>query len=105
MRGGDGSRSPSPLTAGGDHARGPNSAHINPLPLGNHLLLRQSANLLPVGPGGVPVAMICFVWIGTFSLMIVAQFWSFANDIYSKVEGELAPLPPAFITLRSLSSV
>ena len=33
-------------------------------------------------------AMIYFVWIGIFSLMIVAQFWSFANDIYSKEEGE-----------------
>jgi hypothetical protein len=28
-----------------------------------------------------------FVWIGIFSL-IVAQFWSFANDVYSKEEGE-----------------
>ena len=30
---------------------------------------------------GVPLGMIYFVWIGIFSLMIVAQFWSFANDI------------------------
>ena len=37
---------------------------------------------------GVPVGMIYFVWIGIFSLMIVAQFWSFANDVYSKEEGE-----------------
>ena len=36
----------------------------------------------------VPLAMIYFVWIGVFSLMIVAQFWSFANDVYSKEEGE-----------------
>ena len=32
--------------------------------------------------------MIYFVWIGIFNLMIVAQFWSFANDVYSKEEGE-----------------
>jgi ATP:ADP antiporter, AAA family len=37
---------------------------------------------------GMPLGMIYFVWIGIFSLMIVAQFWSFANDIYSKEEGE-----------------
>jgi ATP:ADP antiporter, AAA family len=37
---------------------------------------------------GVPLGMIYFVWIGVFSLMIVAQFWSFANDVYSKEEGE-----------------
>ena len=29
-----------------------------------------------------------FVWIGIFSMMIVAQFWAFANDVYSKEEGE-----------------
>ena len=32
--------------------------------------------------------MIYFIWIGIFNLMIVAQFWSFANDVYSKEEGE-----------------
>src|SRR5262245_30810673 len=37
---------------------------------------------------GVPLAVVFFVWIGIFSLMIVAQFWSFANDVYSKEEGE-----------------
>jgi AAA family ATP:ADP antiporter len=37
---------------------------------------------------GVPLAAIYFVWIGIFSLMIVAQFWSFANDVYTKEEGE-----------------
>ena len=36
----------------------------------------------------VPLAVIYFVWIGVFSLMIVAQFWSFANDVYTKEEGE-----------------
>jgi len=28
------------------------------------------------------------VWIGVFNLMVVTQFWSFANDVYSKGEGE-----------------
>jgi ATP:ADP antiporter, AAA family len=41
-----------------------------------------------LGQFGVPLAMIYFVWIGIFSLMIVAQFWSFANDVYTKEEGE-----------------
>jgi len=36
----------------------------------------------------VPLGVIYFVWIGIFNLMIVAQFWSFANDVYSKEEGE-----------------
>ena len=29
-----------------------------------------------------------FLWIGIFNLMIVAQFWSFANDVYTPSEGE-----------------
>lgn len=29
-----------------------------------------------------------FLWVGIFSLMIIAQFWSFANDIYSPEEGK-----------------
>ena len=36
----------------------------------------------------MPLGVIYFVWIGIFNLMIVAQFWSFANDVYSKEEGE-----------------
>ena len=36
----------------------------------------------------VPLAVVYFLWIGIFSLMIIAQFWSFANDVYSKEEGE-----------------
>ena len=37
---------------------------------------------------GIPLGIIYFVWIGIFNLMVVAQFWSFANDVYSKEEGE-----------------
>jgi len=37
---------------------------------------------------GVPLGLIFFVWIGVFNLMVVAQFWSFANDVYTKEEGE-----------------
>jgi ATP:ADP antiporter, AAA family len=36
----------------------------------------------------VPLAVVFFLWIGIFNLMIVAQFWSFANDLYTKDEGE-----------------
>jgi ATP:ADP antiporter, AAA family len=36
----------------------------------------------------IPLAIVFFVWIGIFNLMVVAQFWSFANDVYSKEEGE-----------------
>jgi len=29
-----------------------------------------------------------FIWVGIFNMSLVAQFWSFANDIYSKESGE-----------------
>jgi AAA family ATP:ADP antiporter len=35
----------------------------------------------------VPLAIVFFLWIGIFNLMVVAQFWSFANDVYTKEEG------------------
>jgi AAA family ATP:ADP antiporter len=37
---------------------------------------------------GAPVGVIFFLWVGIFNLMIVAQFWSFANDLYTKDQGE-----------------
>jgi ATP:ADP antiporter, AAA family len=36
----------------------------------------------------VPIAAVFFLWVGIFNLMIVAQFWSFANDLYTKEQGE-----------------
>jgi AAA family ATP:ADP antiporter len=37
---------------------------------------------------GAAVAVVFFLWVGIFNLMIVAQFWSFANDLYTKEQGE-----------------
>src|SRR5687767_5253267 len=37
---------------------------------------------------GVPyVGVAFFIWVGIFNMSLVAQFWSFANDIYSKEAG------------------
>ena len=39
------------------------------------------------------LGFIFFVWVGIFSLTMIAQFWSYANDIYSRPAGErLFPL-------------
>jgi len=39
------------------------------------------------------IGIVFFIWLGIFSVMLVAQFWGFANDIYTKDEGErLFPL-------------
>src|SRR6187399_2541899 len=34
------------------------------------------------------VGVAFFVWVGIFNISLVAQFWSFANDIYTKDAGE-----------------
>jgi len=36
----------------------------------------------------VPVGVPFFLWIGIFSLMVVAQFWAYANDIHTPEEGK-----------------
>jgi ATP:ADP antiporter, AAA family len=37
---------------------------------------------------GAPIGVPFFLWVGIFNLMVVAQFWSFANDLYTKDQGE-----------------
>jgi AAA family ATP:ADP antiporter len=37
---------------------------------------------------GVDISVPFFLWVGVFNLMIVAQFWAFANDLYSVPAGE-----------------
>jgi AAA family ATP:ADP antiporter len=34
------------------------------------------------------VGVIFFLWVGIFNLMVIAQFWSFANDVYTPEEGK-----------------
>src|SRR3954468_19288984 len=38
---------------------------------------------------GVPyIGVAFFIWVGVFNMSLIAQFWSFANDIYSKDAGD-----------------
>jgi AAA family ATP:ADP antiporter len=37
---------------------------------------------------GLPVGIPFYLWVGVFNLMVVAQFWSFANDIYLPEQGK-----------------
>ena len=36
----------------------------------------------------VPLGIPFYLWVGVFSLMIIAQFWAFANDVYTTDEGK-----------------
>jgi AAA family ATP:ADP antiporter len=37
---------------------------------------------------GWHIGVVFFLWIGIFSLMVIAQFWAFANDLYSQEQGK-----------------
>ena len=37
---------------------------------------------------GVPVAIAFYLWVGIFNLMVPAQFWAFANDLYTPEAGK-----------------
>ena len=42
---------------------------------------------------GLHVSIIYFLWVGIFNLMVVAQFWAFAADLYTPAQGQrLFPL-------------
>jgi len=32
---------------------------------------------------GVPIGVPFFIWVGVFNMMIIAQLWAFANDVYT----------------------
>ncbi len=36
----------------------------------------------------VPLGVVFFLYVGIFNLMVIAQFWSFANDLYTPEEGK-----------------
>jgi AAA family ATP:ADP antiporter len=39
------------------------------------------------------IGIVFYVWVGIFNMMVVAQFWAFANDLYSEEQGKrLFPL-------------
>jgi AAA family ATP:ADP antiporter len=40
-----------------------------------------------LGRMGVRIGVPFFLWVGLFNVMLVAQFWAFANDIYTQEQG------------------
>jgi len=41
-----------------------------------------------LGRAGLPVGIAYYLWLGIAGLMVIAQFWSFANDYFSHQQGE-----------------
>ncbi len=48
-------------------------------------------HLSGLGPAAFGIGF--FIWVGIFNLLVIAQFWGFANDLYTEEEGKrLFPL-------------
>ena len=41
-----------------------------------------------LGRAGVPVGLVFFIWLGLINIFLVAQFWSYASDLYSEEQGK-----------------
>jgi AAA family ATP:ADP antiporter len=52
----------------------------------SNLLFFYVLHLLGVGPGAMGI--IFFIWVGIFNLIVIAQFWGFANDLYKEEAGK-----------------
>ena len=54
----------------------------------SHLLIFYA-----LGSSGVRIGVAFYVWVGVFNMVAVAQFWAFANDLYTNERGKrLFPL-------------
>ncbi len=57
----------------------------------SHLLLFYLGSLVPLIRANL--GLVFYLWVGVFNMMLVAQFWAFANDIYDEEQGKrLFPL-------------
>src|SRR3954447_1551363 len=54
--------------------------------VGVYLFFFVNIELFAVGvAAGIPYIGVAFyIWVGIFSLSLIAQFWAYANDIYTK---------------------
>jgi AAA family ATP:ADP antiporter len=70
------------------------ASKVNRVRLINGVTLFFVSNLVLfffMGLGQAPAALLgitFFLWVGIFNLMVIAQFWSFANDVYTPEEGK-----------------
>jgi AAA family ATP:ADP antiporter len=51
-----------------------------------HLLVFWILSKVPAAETNL--GLVFFVWVGIFNMMVVAQFWAFANDLYTHEQGK-----------------
>jgi AAA family ATP:ADP antiporter len=46
------------------------------------------AAFFALGTANISIGVAFYIWVGVFNMFIVAQFWSFANDLYTEEQGK-----------------
>jgi len=67
------------------------ASHVSRVKLINSVNLFFMACLVAffiLSRAGVPVGVPFFIWVGIFNLVVIAQLWAFANDVYTLGEGK-----------------
>lgn len=67
------------------------ASRLNRLRLINGVTAFFASNLVvfyELGRHNMSFGVVFFLWVALFNLMLVAQFWSFANDVYSQERGK-----------------
>jgi AAA family ATP:ADP antiporter len=67
------------------------ASRVNRLRLINGVIAFFISNLVifyALGQLKLPLGVVFFLWVGLFNLIVVAQFWAFANDIYTQEQGK-----------------
>ena len=52
------------------------------------LVIASLLAFLLLGRAGAPIGLAFFIWLGLASVFLIAQFWSYANDIYTEDQGK-----------------
>ncbi len=67
------------------------ASRVNRLRLISWVTLFFILNLLifaQFGSAGFAIGVPYYIWLGVFNMLMVAQFWGFANDLYSEEQGK-----------------
>ena len=72
-------------------AYGAFASKVNRIQLINYVTLFFVSNLaifFVLGRAGTPLGVPFYLWASIFNLIVIAQFWSFANDVYTEEQGK-----------------
>ena len=79
------------------------ASRVNRVKLVSGVTLFFASHLLifyALGAAGLRIGLAFYIWIGVFNMVAVAQFWAFANDLYTSERGKrLFPLVGVGATL------